>query len=267
MSEAPSNPAAPVAPPAAPAAPAAPSGEAWYPDTAKDYVTNKGWKAPADLLTSYQGLETLVGAERAGRTVVMPKDANDADGLKAFRAKLGVPESADKYTIPDGLKADPLIGGFRDIAHKANISGTAFNELLDWTLKQAADNDTKLKAQAQTESQVQLEALKGEWGKDFDAKAEYARRFLKAAGWDDAKMAKYEEAFGTATMLKDFHAWGSKVGEPGFATGTETSFTPQKAQVQAKITEITQKRIAGQISQKEFLAEMAVLGPQSEAAA
>lgn len=242
---------------------------AWYPEPAKDYVANKGWKAPADAITAYQSLETLFGADKAGRTLVLPKDDKDTEGMKAFRAKLGVPESADKYElpVPSGQEGDNLTKVASTWFHEAGIPKAAAQAI---TTKWNAHIEQLIKdgeKAAQTESHAQLEKLKGEWGAEFDQKAEYARRFLKAAGWDDTKMKRYEEAFGTAAMLKDFFQWGSKVGEPGFATGNGGGgFTPSKEAIQTKIKALREQRIAGQVSEKEFHAQMAILGPQSEAA-
>lgn len=260
------DPAAAAAANAAAAAANAP----WYPAEAKDYVTNKGWKNPAEAIGSYQALESLYGADKAGRTVILPKDDKDLEGLKNFRAKLGVPESADKYELP----APPGEGGTNLIKeasawfHKAGIPKAAAQQVTqqwnDHIAKLVKDGELK----AQVESQAQLESLKTEWGQEFEVKAEYARRFLKAAGWDDQKMALYESTFGTATMLKDFFLWGSKVGEPGFASGNEKpNFAPAKSQIMAKIKELRDQRMAGQINEREFHAQMAILGPQSEAAA
>lgn len=246
-----------------------PGATPWYPDTAKDYVANKGWKAPADAIGAYQSLETLFGADKAGRTLIMPKDDKDADGMKAFRTKLGVPESADKYElpVPAGQEGDNLTKAAAAWFHEAGIPKTAAQAITSkWNAhieKMIKDSETA----AQTESHSQLEKLKGEWGAEFEQKAEYARRFLKAAGWDDAKMKQYESTFGTAAMLKDFFQWGSKVGEPGFAAGSGGGgFTPSKEAIQGKIKALREQRIAGTVTEKEFHAQMAILGPQSEAA-
>lgn len=270
MAEAAANSAPPPA--AAPAAPAAApepaANQTWYPDTAKDYVANKGWKAPADVITSYQGMETLMGADRAGRTIVLPKDANDVEGQKAFRAKLGVPDSADKYELPapSGQGGPDLIKEASSWFHEAGIPKAAAQAI---TQKWNAHIEGLIKAQettAQTESTAQLDTLKGEWGTAFESNAEFARRFLKAAGWDDAKMSQYERTFGTATMLKDFFSWGKAVAEPGFSTGNGgNNFSPNKQAIQREVQELKDKRVANQISQADYLAQMNRLGPLLDA--
>jgi len=264
--------AAAVTDPAAAAAASAAASAAntpWYKAEAKDYVSNKGWKSPDEVIGSYQSLESLYGADKAGRTVILPKDDKDLEGIKTFRAKLGVPESADKYElpVPQGQGGGDMVKEASAWFHEAGIPKSAAQKITErWNAhieKLVKDNELA----AQVESRAQLEKLQQEWGQEFEVKSEYARRFLKAAGWDDAKMALYESTFGTATMLKDFFQWGSKVGEPGFASGQQQSFAPNKSQIQAKIKELRDQRIANQITDKEFHAQMSILGPQSEAAA
>jgi len=236
------------------------ANQPWYPETEKDYVTNKGWKAPADVVGSYKSLETLVGADKAGRTIVLPRDDKDAEGIKAFRAKLGVPEAADKYELPApaGDGGANLIKEASGWFLEAGIPKAAAQAI---TQKWNAHIESLVKAdeaKAQTQSAQEVEQLRGEWGANFEENAEFARRFLKAAGWDDEKMAKYERTFGSATMLKDFFQWGKAVAEPGFPSGGNTSnnsFSPDRQRIQNEIKELSEKRINNQISQGEFLSQ------------
>lgn len=239
----------------------------WFPDTHKEFVESKGWKAPGDVLDSYANLEKLIGAEKAGRTVVLPKDANDVEGRKAFFAKIGVPDTPDAYELPvpagEGAEFAKTAAQWFHANGVPKAAAQAIAEQWNGFMEKLV---TEEQQKAQVASAQQLDKLKTEWGPEFDKRAEYARRFLKEAGWDDSKVAKYEQAFGTAEMLRDFYQWGSKLGEPDFVTGNPQGFTPQKAAVQAKINELRQKRIAGQVTDAQFHAEMSVLGPQLEAA-
>lgn len=242
----------------------------WFSDTQKDYVTNKGWKAPTDAVDAYVNLEKLVGADRAGRTVVLPKDDNDAEGLKAFRAKLGVPESADGYQVPEAFKDDPLIGGFAQQAHALGISAKQFDAVLAWATGAADEQQKAAEAAAKADSEKQLNELRTKWGNDFDKNSEFARRFLRSSGVSDEQMQAIEGAIGTRAMLELFHGWGAKTSEAGFGGGAEggggSGFTT-RASVQKQVNELRAARIANQISEKEFHERMAVLGPQLESAA
>ena len=71
--------------PTAPAA--APQVNTWYATDGLDegtasqlgeLVKAKGWKGPADALLSYQNLEKVFGADKAGRTILAPKSEVEA---------------------------------------------------------------------------------------------------------------------------------------------------------------------------------------------
>lgn len=225
----------------------------WFPEEHKAFVETKGWKTPADALTSYVNLEKLIGADKAGRTVVLPKDEKDAEGLKAFRTKLGVPEAADKYELP---LPEGDSGDFAKLAatwmFDAGVPKTAaqaiaknWNEYFTGLLKQE-------EAAAQAESTKQLDTLKGKWGQEFDKRSEFARRFLRASGWNEEKVNLYEKTFGTAQMLEDFYNWGSKTAEPDFAGGEGGGFSMSASTAKAKLDDIRMRRAKGEINDLQW---------------
>lgn len=240
---------------AAAAAAAGGGAAAWFPESHKTLVETKQWKGAGDVIDSYNNLEKLVGADKAGRTVVLPKDEKDAEGIKAFHAKIGVPESPDKYELP---KPEGDNGEFSKIAAgwfhangvpKAAAQGIAkaWNDHIGKIVK---DQETA----ALAASEQQLTELKGTWGAEFEKNSEFAKRFLNASGWDKAKVNLYEQTFGTAQMLKDFHSWGSKTAEPGFAGGEGggSSFSGSKQAAQAKLDQIRNDRAEGKITDVQW---------------
>lgn len=257
------------------AAAGAAAASVWYGSEGnKAVVETKGFKAVDDVFAWGSNLEKLLGADRAGRTVVLPKDETDVEGVKAFRAKLGVPESAAQYPIPDALKADPMIAGFAEQAHALGVPSKAFEAMVTWAAKTGADQEAAFQAQQKAESEKQLGELKAKWGGEFDKNAEFARRFAKSSGVTDDQVQAIEGAIGTRAMLELFHTWGAKTGEAGFGGGAEGAgaqagggFAPSKQAVQQQINELKAKRIAGQINERDFHAEMGRLGPMLEAAA
>lgn len=241
----------------------------WFGDsTHKELITGKGFKSLDDVITWGKNAESLIGLDRAGRTVVLPKDANDVEGNKAFRARMGVPEKADDYALPVPDGQDPALS--KEAAkwfHEAGVPAPAARAITEAWNKHIEAMVTADVDRQQRASVADLEKLKGEWGGEFENRAEFARRFLREAGWDEAKVAKYESAFGTAQMLRDFHGWGTKVGEHSFQQGQGGGgMTPQKKAVQTQIDELRQKRLANQINTNDFNAEMGRLGPLLEAA-
>lgn len=236
---------------------------------AKTWAEAKGFKDPEALAISGMNLEKLLGADRAGRTVVLPKDENDVEGRKAFLAKLGVPDSPDGYNlpVPEGGSGD-FAKTAADWFHKAGVppqAARAVSEAWNGYMQKAmADAD----AAAMAESQKQLDAIKGEWGQKFDENSELARRYVKASGLNAEQLAAVEQALGTATFLKTFHKLGTQLGEASFTTGDGqggNGFTAAQAQVRQQMQDLRQQRIDGKISQEEFLARSEALNAKMAA--
>jgi len=209
------------------------------------------------VLESYVNLEKLIGADRAGRTVVLPKDENDAEGMKAFRAKLGVPETPEAYELP---LPEGDNGEFAKTAaswmHKAGVPKAAAQDIAkNWNehmkaLVQASE------VEAQQKAEQELSTLKSQWGQDFAKNEELARRGLreigKGAGLDDNDIGALESTLGTAKMLKMFVELGKANAEPGFAGNGSPGFGINKSQAQTKLNEINGKRASGEITDKQW---------------
>lgn len=235
----------------------------------KTWIETKGFKDPESVAMSALNLEKLIGADRIGRTVVLPKDDKDVEGIKAFRAKLGVPDSADAYALPvpeggDAAFAKTAAGWFmedgvppaaaRNIAQKWNGHIQA--------MMQAAE------AEAAAKSEQALGEVKAKWGDKFEANAEVARRYVKATGLNEEQLAAVEQALGTATFLETFHKLGTSLGEANFTGGDQNGgggFSTAKAALQQQLVDLRQQRIEGKISQDEFLAKSEALNAKMAA--
>lgn len=249
-----------------PPAPPAPNGATppWFSEGNKPIVEAKGWKTGDDAIGAYSNLEKLMGAEKAGRTVLLPKDEKDVEGIKAFRAKLGVPESADKYDIPV-----PQGQGGGDLAKAASQwfldAGVPREAARAITEKWNTHIESLIKADADAYSKKaseELGTLKGEWGNQFDANREYAERYAKEAGWTPEEVKAIQDSVGTARFLKMFATQGRAMGEPEPAGGGSNVNASAKAQLEQQISDLRTKRVANQITEKQFFEQMEVLGPK-----
>lgn len=233
----------------------------WYgsnPET-KAYVEAKGFKDGESAIGSYRNLETLIGADKAGRTVVLPKDEKDADGIKAYRSKIGVPDKPEGYAVPEGLKDDPVWPLATSAALKHGLPAKEFASFLGDFLAGVKQRNADAETKAKTESETELAALNAEWGDKAAANSELARRVVRAGGIDEADLSKMETALGTTKFLKMFHALGTKLGEPG-ATGTDGGAGGNVADAQAKLNDLRQRRMDNKISDVEFAKEADRLG-------
>jgi len=221
------------------AAPAA--GFEWLgkdvPELDVGYVTNKGWKAPTDILAAYKGAEKFISAP-VDQRLVMPGDKATPEEVKAFWGKLGTPAEAKDYKIAvpagdDGAFAKQAAEWF----HGANLTQkqaeavtTKWNEHV---ANMAATQATQ-KAQAFAADDAKL---KVEWGAAHDKNVFIAKEVVGKLGLDAKTIDKMEASLGhhgTMTLLAKI---GAGLGEDGFVGGrTENTFgdalTPAAAKSQ-----------------------------------
>lgn len=232
---------------------------AWYESVQdaelKGWLSNKKYESPEMAAKAAWSLERLLGADKAGRTIVLPKDDTDQEGLKAFRAKLGVPETPDGYKLPlpEGQTDDAFAKTAAQWFHKNGIPPKAAEGIVnEWNT--FIGNEIKAQEAAEkADSEAKLQELKTEWGAHFDERAELGRRGLKMvgeqAGLDDADLKRLESTLGTDKMLKMFWKLGEANKEGGFAGGNNTGqFGMTKQQAQEQFNEIQTKYLNGEIN-------------------
>jgi hypothetical protein len=217
-----------------------------------ELVKAKGWKGPADALLSYQNLEKVFGADKAGRTILAPKSDDDADGWSGVYNRLGRPESPDKYGLPVPEGDD---GSFATAAapvlHELGLTTRQAKGLAEWWNKASA---ARVEAEGESfskASEAEYAALRGEWGAAASQNEELAKRavlkFSKEAGLDEGSFDAMERAIGTAKVMKLFHAIGAQFREADFVASDAPSsgaLNPSQAK----------NKVASMFADKEFMA-------------
>lgn len=187
---------------------------ATFPDEVRGMIQTKGWKGPADVIGSYSNLEKLLGADKAGRGVVLPKDDATAEEWAAFHNRLGRPESADGYKLPvpdgdSGAFAKTAASWFHEAgltAKQAEALASKWNEFTG-TTAQAQQAEFEQKAA------LDVQALQKEWGEQFEAQSELARRAIREAGLTKEEGQAIERALGVGKAAKVFAFLGKQFGE------------------------------------------------------
>lgn len=253
-------------------------GDPWYgeladdtPQDFKDWISNKAFADPVTALQSGFNTEKLIGLEKAGRTVVMPKDENDTEGHAAFRTKMGVPDSADDYELPiaEG-ESEVYLKAMSTVFHEAGMPKAMAQKVT------AASNDIikgfveAQLAEAKIASEQQVNALKAEWGDAFEKNKELSHRGFQAygskAGLDENDRNALLLAIGTAKTLRLFQAMGETMSESEFLEGEHRTFSMTPDEAQTRLDEARKKRIADEITEKEFMAIQDKYGPMIKAA-
>lgn len=226
----------------------------------KTWLSSKNYPDAESALKSHWSLERLMGADKAGRTVMLPKDDNDADGWKALSAKLGVPDSADGYKLPlpegtDDAFAKTAAKWF----HEAGVPPRAANKIAEAWNTYMGDQVKAGQAAEQAESEKQMGALEKEWGTEFPAKRELAQRayrdFAKQFGLDDkASLERAESVLGAANLTKLFVGLGALNAESGFAgSDNKGGFSGvTKDAAKKELDEIQSRRMKGDINDHQW---------------
>lgn len=205
----------PAAPPAAPPAPA------WVDGLSADekaYIASKGWdkegKGPGDILKSYRNLERLRGVE-ADRLAKIP-DWSKPEEVAEFRARLGVPESPDKYespevALPSGVLDASMIA---PISHELGLTQPQHAQFIEATGKLLTDLFTKENEAFQRRDALERQALDKELG---TAKAEFVQNVEAAkAAFKDVLTPQVVEALtasGEVPLLRVLGALGARLKE------------------------------------------------------
>jgi len=129
----------------------------------------------SDVLKTYGEAQSLIGS-----SVRVPTD-DDAESWNKFYAKMGRPETADKYeaNMPsvEGVEwEDDQIGSFRKVAHDAGLNSRQVQKLYDWygqSIQDRVNGDHSMRAKETKETE---DALRSEWGLNFDRNRSLAKR-------------------------------------------------------------------------------------------
>lgn len=222
-------------------------------DAGRDFLTGKGFKTPADLLKSAMLSDKLV----RDRNVIAAPDPKALDQWDGW-SKLGWTSDAAQYKlgeakVPDGLERNEAVEAeFAKIAHGAKLPPHQAAAMRDGLLAMMkAQQDARDSAGAAEAQRLNL-GLRNEWGRDYDAKVDEARRAALALGVDLETAGALEKFTGAAGLVKMFQRIGESLGEDVLRGGASRSAGGQAMTSEQAASE--QRRLA---ADKDFMASMA----------
>lgn len=228
----------------------------------KSWLQNKAYPDAEHALKAHRSLEQLMGADKAGRTLLVPKDDSDIEGWKAVASKLGVPANPADYKLP---VPEGMDGGFANTAstwfHEAGVPPRMAKFVAEkwngWVAEQVKAGEQ----QEAAESAKQMKGLESEWGNKYTENTELARRGLREFGskfgLDDAALKRAESVLGAANLVKFFHGLGSLNAESSFAGndgGGSFGISPQAAR--KELNGYYADRSAGKINDYQWAKEI-----------
>jgi hypothetical protein len=187
------------------------------PEDLRGYVQNKGFKDPGAVADSYRNLEKLIGGGPES-IIKLPKNG-DPEATRAVLQKLGLPEKADGYALPqpkEGQGSPEFIKWAQGVFHEAGLTQKQAEAVVSkWNELQG--NTTKAALEAETaKNQQEAEALKKEWGAAYNDNAAMVDQAAETFGMNEQQLLKLKEVMGPAAAMKFLHNIGSKLGEAKF---------------------------------------------------
>ena len=192
----------------------------------RDFAVNKGYHkdslndAAPKILQSYQYMEKLLGAEKAGNTVILPNwDATDADGIAAqntFFERAGRPKEGKDYDLapPQGGKLDEKLENWsRETFHKAGLTSRQATTLSKAYQALEAEQKAAEQQAAQQRFAGEDKALKTEWGAAYQDKLDKASATAKKLGIAGEALDALQSVSGYGSVMKMFSMIADKVGE------------------------------------------------------
>lgn len=158
---------------------------AWYEDLDIDeqYLTDavKGMKSPADAVKSFVETQKLLGK----RTVRRPGEDATPEQWAEYREAIGVPKDADgyEYEIPESMQeifTPEGVASFREVALQNDMTPAQYKGVMKHYESMHSQSMQHLQDSQVAERLATEQALREEWGGDFDQRldrvADAARR-------------------------------------------------------------------------------------------
>jgi|DEB0MinimDraft_6_1074348.scaffolds.fasta_scaffold01677_9 hypothetical protein len=213
----------------------------------REWAEAKGLRnAPIDAaLSSYHNLEKLMGADKAGRTVVLPGDDATPEQRAEFFNKLGRPEAPDKYSValPEGTTDTTRLDMMREAAFEAGITDAQLAKLaeadqryIETAIQSQADESVISAADAELQ-------LKKEWGAAYDLKVAGIDVAASKLGFTEDHLNGLRNAMGPVEAMKFVDNLNTKMGDHNFDEGDDTMINHKTpAQAKQELSELTMNK-------------------------
>lgn len=157
------------------------------------------------------------------RNVIPKPDPKNPQGWDGFTEIGWTPDKAkyaiEKPTLTEGdIHDENAFATFQGVAHEARLAPWQAKAVYDAMHKQSNDAIRQFKT-AGADANKQLDSkLRGNWGKDYDANVELAKRAFSNFKPDSVSSAQMDNALGSAAMVELFHKIGQAIGEDKLVT-------------------------------------------------
>jgi hypothetical protein len=208
-------------------------------DASMALVTERQWKDPSALVTSYRNLEKLAGVP-ADKIIKLPND-DSPEAWGQVYDRLGRPKDVKDYGIPGDSELSQAAGKW---FHDAGLS-VAQARKVSGALTEFAKAQETAATTARTEKEAaDVAQLRKDWGPAFDEHANLVDAAAQKFGMKEEQLAALKAAMGPAGAMKFLHGLGTKLGVEGdFVSGGKGGPVPlTMEQARASITNLRRDR-------------------------
>lgn len=177
---------------------------------------------------------------------LMPSpNLEDPDTMKTVFAKLGRPDNADAYKVPEGVEVEgELLGQLKSLAFKANMTQQQFDA---YTATITESSKTQLNQQTLQHEQG-LATLKGEWGAAYDENVGQIMALLKTNSTTPPGMVEQLEGGNLpADQVRFLHSLAESVsnedGQFHSQGGRQNAVMLSRSEASARADEVTARMV------------------------
>ena len=174
----------------------------------KNYLNNKGFASPVELLKSYRALEKAYSSK-----ISLPKDG-DKEALRKLYSHLGMPKDSSGFNLALAEEDKAFGEAFKQVCFENYILPQSAQGLYDWFVKHREAEIEQSEQERINQSFAEFEEQKTAWGDKACRNMELMKRGVRLfAGTDDTVADAIEQALGTKRMMQVFCKLGEAVAE------------------------------------------------------
>ena len=165
------------------ATPAAQPTSSWKDSISEDFRNDPSIEKFTEidaLAKSYINATKMIGQDK----IVIPTKNSSQEAWDEAYAKLGRPESADKYALDAKSDVVPFdetaIKSFAEQSHKLGLNNKQAQGILEFYKNNMEGSAQQAKIDTETAQSQAEQQLRQEWGRDFDGKVKQAGALAKA---------------------------------------------------------------------------------------
>lgn len=188
----------------------------YLPEDIRDHPALANFKDVAGLTKSYLGQMQVVGRRFEDLT---------PEQLDMFYNKQGRPEAPSGYEIPNAPTDDPVVGWYKETAHKLGLTQKAAGELYQSFGALVAERQAQDQAKQMEVSEAYIKQMKQDFGHAFDEKIQLAKRAVQELGGPELQQLLSNPLIGdNPVIVKTFSEMGRRMLEHQGVRGQSVQF-------------------------------------------